>query len=273
MVEREILADEPDRSRRRLFVRAKIEMAELEPEGRSRTALRAALDVEAPTGRQARFVLGSALMLLGDQHGARAELARAVDLDPAQLEARRALARSPRGARRARVRDRAGAALPARAPRPTCATRILVAQSLVNVGQAPQDAHRRSSRGIPERAAGPPTPGTRSAVSSWPAATPMSGTPHLLEANERAAQSSRTSFATLHLIERRTGRLDASAERIARGVQRPSPRLVEDRSAPRVSWRCRAATWPGRRPPSRSATELEPRGLCRPTSSWPPTIA
>ena len=74
-----------------LFVRAKIEMAQLDPKAAAQT-LRSALDVK-PDWSQARFVLGSALMLLGDQNGARAEMARAVELDPAHLEARRSLAR------------------------------------------------------------------------------------------------------------------------------------------------------------------------------------
>jgi len=85
-----VLSDEPSNPQG-LFVRAKIQMAELDPKGAAQT-LRSALDVR-PDWAQARFVLGSALMLLGDQNGARAEMARAVELDPGQLEARRSLAR------------------------------------------------------------------------------------------------------------------------------------------------------------------------------------
>ena len=77
-----ILSDEPSNPQG-LFVRAKIEMAELDPKAAAAT-LRSALDVR-PDWAKARFVLGSALMLLGDQNGARAEMARAVESEPSLL--------------------------------------------------------------------------------------------------------------------------------------------------------------------------------------------
>jgi len=126
-----VLSDEPSNPQG-LFVSAKIQMAELDPRAAAQT-LRSALDVR-PDWAQARFVLGSALMLIGDQNGARAELARAVELDPGQLHARRALARihASLGEHeyaieqgRIFLRERAD----------DTATRILVAQSLVHLGK------------------------------------------------------------------------------------------------------------------------------------------
>ena len=48
--------------------------------GLSSVQVREALDTN-PDWAQARFVLGTALMLIGDQNGARGELARAVELE------------------------------------------------------------------------------------------------------------------------------------------------------------------------------------------------
>ncbi|MEE3332251.1 MAG: tetratricopeptide repeat protein [Myxococcota bacterium] len=127
----EVLTGEPSNPDA-LFVRAKVEMAELDPKAAAQT-LRAALDVR-PDWAQARFVLGTALMLLGDQNGARAELARAVELDPAQLEARSSLARIHAALGEHEYAIEQGRIYLRERPADT-RTQILVAQSLVNLGK------------------------------------------------------------------------------------------------------------------------------------------
>ena len=126
-----VLSEEPS-SPNALFVRAKIEMAELDPKAAAQT-LRSALDVR-PDWAQARFVLGSALMLIGDRNGARAELARAVELDPGQLEARRALARIHGSLGEHEYAIEQGRMYLRERP-DDIRTRILVAQSLVRLGK------------------------------------------------------------------------------------------------------------------------------------------
>ena len=127
----EVLAREPSNAQA-LFVRGKIEMAELDPEAAAQS-LRAALDVQ-PDWAPARFVLGSALMLIGDQNGARAELARAVELDPGLLEGRRALARIHAALGEHEYAIEQGRMYLRERPEDS-RTRILVAQSLVNLGK------------------------------------------------------------------------------------------------------------------------------------------
>jgi tetratricopeptide (TPR) repeat protein len=75
---------------RALFVQAKLELAE----GRFADAvgtLRRVLDAR-PEWAQAHFLLGSALFADGDRPGARAELVRALEIDPSLYDARRVLA-------------------------------------------------------------------------------------------------------------------------------------------------------------------------------------
>lgn len=72
-----------------LFVLAKVEIANKNIEA-GLAALRGALDTR-PNWAQAHYVLGSALLLNGDAQRARAELARAVELEPGLLDARRLL--------------------------------------------------------------------------------------------------------------------------------------------------------------------------------------
>ncbi len=74
-----------------LFVQAKIELAENQPEA-AVTTLRRALD-QRPDWAQAHFLLGSALFLRKDLTGARAELSRALELDADLADAGKLLAR------------------------------------------------------------------------------------------------------------------------------------------------------------------------------------
>ncbi|MEZ4218784.1 MAG: tetratricopeptide repeat protein [Myxococcota bacterium] len=207
----DVLAVEPSNPEA-LFVRAKIEMAELDPKAAAQT-LRSALDIR-PDWAQGRFVLGSALMLLGDQNGARAELARAVELDPALLEARRALARIHSALGEHEYAIEQGRAYLREKP-DDAATRILVAQSLVNLGKR-DEAFAELSK-IPEA--------DRDA-DSWYAVGRMNMVEGKLDAAREAllrADAGRPNHPdildALHRIDVRTGRLDESLARIRKAVE------------------------------------------------------
>ncbi len=86
----QVLEERPN-SPEALFVRAKIELAAGDHLA-AIESLRVAIDGRPDWGR-AHFVLGSALTLAGEKQRARAELARAVELEPALLDARRLLTR------------------------------------------------------------------------------------------------------------------------------------------------------------------------------------
>jgi tetratricopeptide (TPR) repeat protein len=123
-----VLATDADNAEA-LFVKAKIDMAENRFDSAT-SGLRRALE-RRPDWAQAKFLLGSALFFSGDRNGARAEVARALEIDADLVEARRLLARihaslgsddlAVEEGRRA-LRDREDAA-----------TRLLVAQSLVKL--------------------------------------------------------------------------------------------------------------------------------------------
>jgi tetratricopeptide (TPR) repeat protein len=123
-----VLAAEPS-SPEGLFVSAKVDLARQRfPEAIA--SLRRAVDGRSDWA-QAHFLLGTALFLSGDAAGARSEVARAIELDVANVDAHKVLARI-----HARLGDhalaveageRALAATPG-----DVGTRILVAQSLVN---------------------------------------------------------------------------------------------------------------------------------------------
>ena len=74
-----------------LMVMAKINLAQQKVD-EAIEGLRAALELE-PANPQAHFVLGTALSVKGEGTAARTELARALEIDPGMLEARRILAR------------------------------------------------------------------------------------------------------------------------------------------------------------------------------------
>ena len=74
-----------------LFVRAKLEVQARQIEEAIRT-LRSTIDLRADWA-EAHFMLGTALMLAGERTAARTELARSLEIDPTQVEARHALAR------------------------------------------------------------------------------------------------------------------------------------------------------------------------------------
>jgi tetratricopeptide (TPR) repeat protein len=115
-----------------LFVQGKAELAVSNSEEAVR-ALRAATDAR-PNWAQAHFVLGSALSMRGETNAARAEVARAVELDESLVEARRMLARLHAGLGEHEYAVEQGRAFLEAKP-DDVKTRILVAQSLVRIGR------------------------------------------------------------------------------------------------------------------------------------------
>lgn len=114
-----------------LFVKGKLKLALADTAG-SIEALRAALD-SRPNWAQAHLVLGSALVLSGDNIQARAEVARAVEFDPGILEARRMLAKLHAGLGEHEYAVEQGRVYLEAHPQDV-RTRIVVAQSLVRMG-------------------------------------------------------------------------------------------------------------------------------------------
>lgn len=115
-----------------LMVRAKIDLAEQNVD-QAIEGLRAALESD-PDNPRSHFLLGSALSIKGERAAARTELARSLELDPAFLDARQALARvhALLGEHEYAVEE-GRRFLRARPDSPQ--TRILVAQSLVILGR------------------------------------------------------------------------------------------------------------------------------------------
>jgi tetratricopeptide (TPR) repeat protein len=119
-----------------LFVKAKIDLSQGDVDS-AVTALRGAIDAR-PDWAQAHFVLGTAVALQGEATVARAELARALEIDAALIEARKVLAKV-----HLQLHEYAYAVEEGRRylrERPDDAeTRILVAQSLV-MNTKPEEA-------------------------------------------------------------------------------------------------------------------------------------
>jgi tetratricopeptide (TPR) repeat protein len=139
----EVLASEPTNPDA-LLVSAKIAVTRSDGEKAVKTAS-AAVDAR-PDWAQAHFVLGNALVMIGNTSGARAEVARSVELDPSLLDARRVLARlhSSLGEHEYAVEQ---GRIYLRVHPDDVDTRILVAQSLVQIGRA--DEAMRETAKIP----------------------------------------------------------------------------------------------------------------------------
>jgi len=127
----EVLVTEPSNPEA-LFVRAKIEVAE-ERLDEAIVTLRASLDGR-PDWAQAHFILGSALVLTEDYQGARAEVAKALELDVGLLEARRLLAAIHSHLGEYEYAIEQGLVYLRERPNHV-KTRILVAQSLMRLGR------------------------------------------------------------------------------------------------------------------------------------------
>ena len=124
-----------------LFVKGKIDVAE----GRlddAVAALRRSVDGR-PDWAQAHFLLGSALFLQRDVNGARASVARALELDADLIEAQRMLARIHAALGEDELAIEVGRRVLERSDDPKL--RILVAQSLVRLGRMDEGASELDS--------------------------------------------------------------------------------------------------------------------------------
>ncbi|MBW2272293.1 MAG: tetratricopeptide repeat protein [Deltaproteobacteria bacterium] len=201
-----VLAEQPSLAQA-LFVRAKIAMAE-ERADDAVEDLRAAIDSK-PEWAQAHFVLGSALALTADRRGARAELARAVELDPNLFEARRMLATLHQALGEHEYAIEQGRIYLRAAPDHT-RTRILVAQSLIRIGK--RDEALAELNKIPEE--------KRSAESLFAVARIVGSQGKsdeayalLLQVQEQVPSNPKVLRALLDL-ERSMGKLELSKQRI-----------------------------------------------------------
>jgi tetratricopeptide (TPR) repeat protein len=194
-----------------LFVKAKMDLAEGHPADAA-TGLRHALELR-PEWAQAHFLLGAALNAEGDRNGARAEVARALEIDADMLDARRLLAniQSLLGADDLAVEE--GRKVLREAP-DDVKTRILVAQSLVRqrkfddglaelekIPEAKRDAETNYAFGRIYMAVGK-IDQARASLARADAASPNQ--PDILNA--------------MLLIDRQTGHLPESLERIQRAM-------------------------------------------------------
>ncbi len=115
-----------------LVVGAKIHLAQANPQ-EAVVKLHVALDAR-PDWPQAHFLLGSALGLQGDRIAARTELARALELDAGLIEARKVLAQIHHRLGEHEFAVEEGRRFLTERPNDN-STRIVVAQSLVNLGR------------------------------------------------------------------------------------------------------------------------------------------
>ncbi len=198
-----------------LFVKAKILLSERNID-EAVNSLRAAIDAR-PEWAQAHFLLGTAQALRGEGEVARAELARALEIDAGMIEARKVLAQVHAGLReyeyaveegRRYLRERPG----------DVETRLLVAQSLVLLSKP--DEAMKELEGIREN--------QRDATSLY-----AMGRVHLMLGNEADARKlflaahdqapyNADILGSLITLDVATGRLEESEARIASALaERP----------------------------------------------------
>jgi tetratricopeptide (TPR) repeat protein len=208
-----------------LFVQSKIELAEGNPES-AVTSLRRAIE-KRPDWPQAHLLLGSALFLRKDLHGARAALARALELDAGLVEAAKVLFRVHAALGDDDLALEVGRkVLAAETPgSEDVKLRILLAQSLAR--QRRLDEAARELAGIPE---------AKRDAEAWYAlgrvellrGKPDAGYAHLL----RAQQVDGTRYEVLRALldlDLKQGRLADSAQRIggALKIHPDDPKLVQ----------------------------------------------
>ncbi len=195
-----------------LFVRAKIELAEEQPDAAIAT-MRSAIDAR-PSWAQAYFVLGSALMLQGHHRDARAALARAVELDAGLLEARRLLAQVHSALGEDEYAVEQGRIFLRERPDHT-GTHILVAQSLARLGR--RDEALQEIQSIPAE--------KRDAETLYALGRLQVGQGDLSEARELILRANELRpnhpdiLRTLLGVERRMGRTAESITRIDAAVR------------------------------------------------------
>jgi tetratricopeptide (TPR) repeat protein len=206
-----VLAEDPS-SADALFVRAKYEIGTGDLDG-AIDSLRQAMEIR-PSWPQAHFVLGSALALRGETQRARAELARAVELEPALLEARGLLIKVHVELGEYEYAVEHGRVYLAARPEDD-ATRIYVAQSLVSLGRLDEAAETLSVIPVERQDVGSLyaigrvrlLAGDRDGARDF-----------FLRANELQPNNAKL-LAALYSIDRSTGKISHSIKRMNDAVQ------------------------------------------------------
>jgi len=194
-----------------LFVKAKMDLAEGHPSDAA-TDLRRVIDIR-PDWAQAHFLLGTALNAQGDRNGARNELSRALEIDADLLDARRLLTsiESALGADDVAVEE--GRKVLREAP-DDVKTRILVAQSLVR--------QRKFDEGLAELEKIPEAKRDAETYYAFGRIYMAMGKVDQARASlTRADALTPNQFDVLNafmLIDRQTGHMQDSVERIQRAV-------------------------------------------------------
>ncbi len=195
-----------------LFVRAKIDLAEGKFDDGA-AAMRRALDAR-PDWAQGRYLLGSALFLSGDRPGARAAVARALELDPNLVDAHKLMTRI-----HAALGDHALAVESGRrvldAVGDDASLQILVAQSQVRKGDTP--AALRELESIAADARGAEGEYALGRVHTL-LGNPEAARAHFLTADAHEPHRYEILRALLDL-ELREGDISPSVERVAKAVE------------------------------------------------------
>jgi tetratricopeptide (TPR) repeat protein len=195
-----------------LFVKAKIDLSQGDADS-AVIALRGAIDAR-PDWAQAHFILGTALALQGDATVARAELARALEIDAALIEARKVLAKVHLQLHEYDYAVEEGRRYLRERP-DSVETRILVAQSLV-MNTKPKEA-LAELEAIPEEDRDATTLYALGRVYNM-LSDDEQARRFLLLAYEKAPQNPEI-LSTLLVIEAATGHADEADARIHAAVQ------------------------------------------------------
>jgi tetratricopeptide (TPR) repeat protein len=216
------LAQEPSNPEA-LFVKGKLELADRKIDD-AITVMRQAIDAR-PDWAQAHFVLGSALVLKGDLTTARAELARALELDPSLIETRRLLAQVHADLGEHEYAVGEGTRYLRERPDDTKA-QILVAQSLVRLGKGKEARARLEA--IPE---------DKRDAETWYALARLASSERrfddawalLLRADALEPHHPNVLRTMLGVERARTGKVDESAARVNEALkEKPDdPKLVQ----------------------------------------------
>ncbi len=209
------------------FVKAKLELAARKPEA-ALVSLRKTVD-RKPELAQAHFLMASALYLTGDRTGARAEAARALEIEPGFVEARGLLARTHAALGDHALAIEAGKRAIEQGAGPEM--RIAVAQSMVQQGQmsdalAELNAIPEAQRGVDAefalgrvllfQALAADAKGRKgdARAAAGAAAGFASARAHLEQAAKLAPNNAQV-LSSIFLLDQRDGRLDESRQRVS----------------------------------------------------------
>jgi tetratricopeptide (TPR) repeat protein len=195
------------------FVRAKLSLSENDPQSAEQSLLTA---LEArPEWAQARFVLGSALISAGEVGRARGEFARAIELDPAMADARKALTQIHAELEEHEFAVEQGRAYLRQVPGDH-QVRIIVGQSLIRIGRS-EEAYEEISM-IPDEERGA---AVYFALGRLDVAFGRKdlGRKRLLMANEMRPDNAAV-LRILLALDREAGQLEQSSARIRSAVEK-----------------------------------------------------